>query len=164
MVLGLAPATQGQNSVSKQSSKDSVRRAPDFALETIEEDTVRLRDHRGDVVVLNFWATWCSPCRYEIPGFIELQRQYADQSLQFVGVALQRGAGVDRVRRYAEHMEINYPVGADDGTISEKYGSVQRLPTTFVIGPDGEIRKRFSGVVPIQVLRAGLERMLGNSS
>jgi cytochrome c biogenesis protein CcmG/thiol:disulfide interchange protein DsbE len=68
------------------------------------------------------------------------------------------------VRRYAEDMEINYPVGVDDSTISQKYGGVRRLPTTFVIGPRGKVRKRFPGVVPKRVLQAGLQRLLGGSS
>lgn len=166
-VLGIAilgsPLARGQVPAPNSPPIDSSRIAPDFVLETISGKSFRLSDHRGDVVVLNFWATWCGPCRYEIPRFIELQRRYDDQNLQFVGVALQRGAGAERVRRYAQHIGINYPVGVDDNTISQQYGGVRRLPTTFVIGPQGEIRKRFLGVVPNRVLRTGLKRMLRGS-
>jgi cytochrome c biogenesis protein CcmG/thiol:disulfide interchange protein DsbE len=64
------------------------------------------------------------------------------------------------VRRYVEHMGINYPVGVDDGTIAQKYGGVRRLPTTVVIGPEGTVRQRIPGVVPVKMLRSGLERLL----
>lgn len=159
MAMAAGPAWS-QDSLQADPPSETNPAAPDFSLETIDGDTFRLSQHQGEVVVLNFWATWCGPCRHEIPGFIELQRQHADRGLQFVGVALQRGAGTDAVRRYAEHMGMNYPVGVDDGTIAQKYGGVRRLPTTVVIGPEGTVRQRIPGIVPVKMLRSGLERLL----
>lgn len=138
--------------------------APDFTLETIDGDTFQLTEHRGNVVVINFWATWCPPCRREIPGFIELQQEHGSRGLQFVGVALQRGAGAEAVRAFAREFQINYPVGVDDGTIAKKYGGVQRLPTTFVIGPQGNIQGRLPGFTPKAKLGPGLEKMLDDAS
>ena len=157
--MAAGPA-RSQDSLQARRPAETNPAAPDFSLETIDGDTFRLSQHQGKVVVLNFWATWCGPCRHEIPDFIELQRQHSDRGLQFVGVALQRGAGTDAVRRYVEHMGINYPVGVDDGTIAQKYGGVRRLPTTVVIGPEGTVRQRIPGVVPVKMLRSGLERLL----
>jgi len=134
--------------------------APDFALPTLSGDTFRLDDHRGEVVVLNFWATWCPPCRREIPDFVSLQRDLGDQGLQFVGVALERSAGPEQVQAFADKMGINYPIGLGDGTIAKKYGGVRGLPMTFVIGPNGEIRRHIPGMTTEDRLRPVLESLL----
>lgn len=138
--------------------------APDFVLNTIDNETFHLRDYRGKVVVLNFWATWCPPCRREIPDLVALQKELGDQGLQIVGVALERDAGVKAVRSFAEKMDINYPVGLGDGSIAQRYGGVRSLPTTFVIGPEGNIRGQIPGLVTEERLRPGLEKLLEGAS
>lgn len=152
-------AAQGE-----QSSDPSSPKAPDFILETLEGDSFRLRDHRGEVVVLNFWGTWCPPCRREIPIFVKLQQEFADQGLQFVGVALERDAGPEKVQAFAEKMNINYPIGLGNGRIAQKYGGVRGLPKTFIIGPEGEIRGHIPGMVTESMLRPGLEKLLEETS
>lgn len=139
-------------------------KAPDFTLKTLDGDTFHLRDHRGEVVVLNFWATWCPPCRREIPDFVKLQRELGDEGLQFVGVALERSAGPEEVRAFVEKMNINYPVGLGDGTIAQKYGGVRGIPRTFVIGPEGKIRGHIPGMATESMLRPGLEKLLEETS
>lgn len=138
--------------------------APDFSLDTVEGDTFRLRDHRGEVVVLNFWATWCPPCRREIPDFVTLQSDLGDEGLQFVGVALERDAGPPEVRDFADKMNINYPVGLGDGSIARKYGGVRSLPMTFVIGPKGQIQKAIPGMTTEDRIRPILEALLEEMS
>jgi peroxiredoxin len=138
--------------------------APTFALRTLSGETFRLEAHRGEVVVLNFWATWCPPCRREIPDFVSLQKDLGDQGLQFVGVALERSAGPEEVRAFADKMGINYPIGLGDGSIAKKYGGVRGLPMTFVIGPDGKIRKHVPGMTTEDRLRPVLESLLQESS
>lgn len=140
------------------------REAPDFTLNPLEGDTFHLQDHRGTVVVLNFWATWCPPCRREIPHFVRMQEELGDRGLQFVGVALERDAGPDDVRAFAEKMGINYPIGMGDGTIAKKYGGVRGLPMTFIIGPEGEIRGRVPGMTTESMLRPKLEALLEEAS
>ena len=140
------------------------REAPAFTLDRLNGDTFRLQEHRGKVVVLNFWATWCPPCREEVPDFVSLQRDLGDQGLQFVGVALERTPDPKAVRAFADEMNVNYPIGLGNGTIAEKYGGVRTLPTTFVIGPEGEIRGRIPGRTTEERLRPALEKLLSETS
>jgi cytochrome c biogenesis protein CcmG/thiol:disulfide interchange protein DsbE len=143
---------------------ETPREAPNFTLDRLNGDTFALEEYRGQVVVLNFWATWCPPCRKEIPDFVRMQRDLGDEGLQFVGVALERSAGPDEVRAFAEKMNINYPIGLGTGSIAQKYGGVRGLPMTFVIGPDGAIRGRIPGRTTESRLRPALETLLEESS
>jgi peroxiredoxin len=138
---------------------DAPTTAPDFTLQTIEGDTFHLNQHQGKVVLVNFWATWCPPCRKEIPDLVALQDDLGDEGLQIVGVALERDAGADEVRQFADEMEINYPVGIGDGSIARRYG-VPGLPTTFVIDRSGTIRGKIPGMVTEERMRPGLTDLL----
>lgn len=135
------------------------RTAPDFTRETVSGETFTLSHHRGEVVVLNFWATWCPPCRAEIPDFVELQDEYADADLHFVGVTVDVD-DVDLVRKYARHFRINYPLIHGDGSLVEKYGGVGTVPTSFIIDRSGEIRYRVPGRIPKDMLRSVLDKLL----
>jgi len=138
----------------------SLQRAPDFALPTMDGDSLRLSDHRGEVVILNFWATWCAPCRKEIPMFVEMQRDLGDEGLQFVGISLdQEGFAV--VQPFAEGMNVNYPMAVDDGTVAPMYGGIPTVPTTFLIGPEGHVHGYAPGLVTESVLRPRVEKLLG---
>lgn len=156
VTIGESESAAGRGLPEAEKTED----APDFSLETLEGNTFRLRDHRGKVVVLNFWATWCPPCRREIPDFVALQRDLGEEGLQFVGVALERDAGPPEVRAFADEMDINYPVGLGDGSIARKYGGVRSLPMTFVIGPEGQIQKTIPGMTTEDRIRPVLEALL----
>lgn len=157
--FGNGPAAREASIVSMTASDDDLQPAPDFALPTLAGDTFRLAEHRGKVVVLNFWATWCAPCRHEIPDFIALQRELGDAGVQFVGVSLDE-EGFDVVRPYAEEMEINYPIVHDAGGVAVRYGGIRVVPTTFLIGPEGNVRGYAPGMVTEEVLRPKLEELL----
>ena len=118
--------------------------APDFALTNLAGTTVRLSDFKGKIVLLDFWATWCAPCREEIPGFIQLQKQYSGRGFTVLGIALDDdGAAV--VRPLAQKLGVNYPLVIGNTQVAASYGGIQAVPTAFLIGRDGRILKTFVG-------------------
>jgi peroxiredoxin len=136
--------------------------APDIQLETLEGDTVRLSEYRGKVVVLNFWATWCPPCRREIPDLMRLQDRFGSRGLRVIGVSLDR-EGKAVVQRYVDDVGIDYTVGIDDGSIAQAFGGVPALPTTYIIGRSGRIRGRVPGLATEAMLASGLRGLLNES-
>ena len=120
--------------------------APDFELETLEGKKVHLSDYRGKAVLLNFWATWCPPCKIEMPWFVELQKQYGPQGFVVLGVAMD-DAGKDTIAKFTAQMGLNYPTLLGSDKVADSYGGVDALPTTFYIGRDGKIVSRVFGLV-----------------
>jgi peroxiredoxin len=121
--------------------------APDFQLTDVRTGKpVRLSDYRGKAVLLNFWATWCPPCKVEIPWFVDLQKHYEAQGFAVLGVAVLDDSGQQEIAKFANEMSINYPVLLDTVAVSDQYGNVEALPTTFYIGRDGRIVKRVFGL------------------
>jgi peroxiredoxin len=122
------------------------RTAPNFELRDINTgQPVKLSDYRGKAVLLNFWATWCPPCKEEIPWFVDLQKQYAQDGLVILGVAMD-DAGQRKIAEFSKQMGINYPVLLGTDQVADLYGGVEDLPTTFYIGRDGKIVDRLFGL------------------
>jgi thiol-disulfide isomerase/thioredoxin len=119
--------------------------APDFALQSLDGKTVHLSDFRGKAVLLNFWATWCTPCRLEMPWFVELEKQYGPQGLQVVGVAMD-DAGPDKIAKFAKDMGVNYPVLLGKESVGDEYGGLEYLPTSFYLDRDGKVVQRVFGL------------------
>jgi cytochrome c-type biogenesis protein len=119
--------------------------APDFTLESLDGQNVTLSNLRGKAVLLNFWATWCTPCKIEMPWFVELQRQYGPQGLQIVGVAMDDADKGD-IAEFAKKMGVNYPVLLGKEAVGDAYGGVPALPESFFIGRDGKIVDRIIGL------------------
>jgi thiol-disulfide isomerase/thioredoxin len=119
--------------------------APDFTLERLDGGSLKLSDLRGKAVLLNFWATWCGPCKIETPWLVELQKQYASQGLQVVGVAMD-DSGKEDIEKFAKDMGVNYPVVLGKEAVGEEYGGVPALPESFFIGRDGKIVDRIIGL------------------
>ena len=140
------PQTSGA-SISGSNAALKGKPAPDFQLTDLDGNSVRLADLRGKAVLLNFWATWCPPCKIEMPWFVDIQKQYGPQGLQIVGVAMDEGNAHDAVAKFAKEMGLNYTVLLGNDKVADQYGGVDALPTTFYIGRDGKIVTRVFGLV-----------------
>ncbi|HVP51636.1 MAG TPA: TlpA disulfide reductase family protein [Terriglobales bacterium] len=134
--------------------------APDFALKGLDGKQVRLSDYRGKAVLLNFWATWCAPCKIEMPWFVDLQKQYASQGLQVIGVAMD-DSGEETIAKFAKEMGVNYPVLVGKEAVGDAYGGVEFLPTTFIIDRQGKVVDRVFGLVGRGEFEDNIKKALG---
>jgi thiol-disulfide isomerase/thioredoxin len=122
-----------------------VTTAPDFTLDSLDGKSLRLSDLRGKAVLLNFWATWCGPCKIEMPWLVELQNQYGPQGFQVVGVAMD-DSSKDDIAKFAKDMGVNYPVLLGKEAVGDEYGGVPALPESFLISRDGRIVDKIIGL------------------
>ena len=131
--------------------------APDFALQDLQGNKVSLSDFKGKVVILDFFASWCPPCKEEIPDFIALQNSYGKEGFSMMGVSL---TDLNDTKNFAVKMGVNYPLLIDDGKASVAYGPIRSIPTTFVIGKDSKIAKVYIGYRPKEVFEADIKELL----
>ena len=120
--------------------------APQFALKDINGRIVRLSDYKGRVVLINFWATWCPPCRAEMPDLVRLQREHAKRGLQIIGITYPPESKA-RVRRFARSLKVNYPIILGTSQIKDRFSSEGILPLTVVINRDGKVNDIISGIL-----------------
>jgi cytochrome c biogenesis protein CcmG/thiol:disulfide interchange protein DsbE len=133
--------------------------APAWNLKDLDGKSVQLSDFKGKVVILDFWATWCPPCRAEIPNFVQLQTQYKDKGLVVVGISVDEG-GPAVVSAFAKAQNINYPIVMGDESVSTAYGNIQAIPTTFVIDPSGNIVNRHEGFTEKSTFESEIQKLL----
>ena len=137
--------------------------APEFALKDANGQTVHLSDYRGKVVLLDFWATWCGPCKIEIPWFQEFERQNKDKGFAVIGVAMDE-EGWDVVKPFAKYVGINYRLVIGDETITQLYGGVEAMPTTFLIDREGRIASVHVGLSSKHDFEDEIQELLRDSS
>jgi thiol-disulfide isomerase/thioredoxin len=150
------PAT-GASAVCDPKAK---KKAPDFELSDYMGKKVRLADYKGKVVFVNFWATWCGPCKYEIPMFVDLQQRYGAQGLSFLGISVDDP--VEELKPFVDQYKINYPVlvGLGREEVQEAYGPMIGIPVTVVIGRDGDVCTRYFGLRPKDRFEADIKSLL----
>lgn len=136
--------------------------APDFTLRTPDGEPFTLSEHRGRVVLINFWATWCPPCVVEVPELVRLQEELRDEGLVVVGVSQDAGpAAFDDVRDFGRMFAVNYPLVLDPGQqVGQRYDGARTLPTTVVVDRDGRIHARQHGLLDRRALLALLDGLL----
>ncbi len=132
--------------------------APDFARADLAGRLVRLTDYRGKLVLLNFWATWCAPCRKEMPLFSKWQRDYGAQGLQIVGVSMDDD--VTLVKQLLAQRPVQYPVVMGDAKLGAQFGGVLGLPLSFLIDAQGRIVARYQGESDLASMEAKLKELL----
>jgi len=130
----------------------------DFTMKDMDGKGVSLADYKGKVILLDFWATWCVPCKYEIPSFVKLQEQYAKDGLQVIGVSVDDT--VEKLRPFVKEYKMNYPVlqglGHDD--VQEAYGPIWGIPISILISRDGKICTKHAGLPPVSAANEPLEK------
>lgn len=147
---GLAQEGRAQSLVGKA--------APVFTRRDLSGRLIHMRRLRGQVVLLNFWATWCAPCLNEMPAFDAWRRQFGAQGLAVIGISMDDDAAA--ARRMAERLKIEYPVAMGDARLAESYGRVLGLPKTFLIGRDGKVLAEFEGETDLKALEAAVKAAL----
>jgi peroxiredoxin len=131
--------------------------APGFTLVDVNGRSVSLVDFKGKVVVLDFWATWCPPCKREIPDFIKLQSEYGPKGVQIVGIALDQP---EKVRTFVRDNGMNYPVLLGTDEVSAHYGGVESIPTTFIIDKAGRIVTKYEGFRSKETFESQIKKLL----
>ena len=157
IALAGVPAVRGLAGADPSRTPAARRPAPDFSRLDLDRREIRLGAYRGKVVLLNFWATWCSPCLAEIPRFAEWQRKFAGR-LQVVGVSMDDEE--PPVRAAYKKYGLNYPVVMGDEKLGELYGGVLGLPMTFLIDGSGRIRFRHEGATDLDVIEREIRELL----
>ena len=157
----LEGCSTGPTTVKAASVKDDKDRhtAPDFALKDADGKTVHLADYKGKVVLLDFWATWCGPCRIEIPWFEEIERTRKDKGFEVLGVSMDEN-GWEDVKPFLAQMKVNYRVVIGDDPTTQAYGGVDSLPTTFLIDREGKIAAIHIGLAGRKDFEDGVEELL----
>lgn len=140
-------------------SESELGALPTFDLQDLEGNSVTDRDLEGKVALINFWATWCGPCKIEMPWFVDFQRKYKDREFTVVAISLDED-GWDPVRAFAEEFELNFPVVLGDDSVAEDFGGVWALPTTLIVDRAGSISFRHTGLVSRSQYERQIEEML----
>jgi peroxiredoxin len=137
--------------------------APDFQLKSLDGRSVKLSDLRGKPVLLNFWATYCAPCRVEMPWLVDLYRQYRPQGLEMLGVAIDDIADQAEVAKFAKERNVNYTILLGTNSVADSYGGLRLLPQTLFISRDGRVVSSTIGIKDKSALEDGIKSVLNGS-
>ena len=152
------------NSSSNSSDENSAfdnQQAPDFTLVDTKGEKISLQNYRGKIVIIDFWATWCPPCRRGIPDLIQIQKEFKNK-VAVIGISLDTDTKKDVVP-FMKNMGINYTVVYANSQVIQDYGNVEAIPTSFVISKDGKIVNQHIGLTPKETYISEINKLLGNS-
>ncbi len=158
IATGCSTTPRAVSAASVKADKDR-KPAPDFALKDVDGKVVHLADYKGKVVLLDFWATWCSPCKVEIPWFMEMQRKNKDKGFEVLGIAMD-DEGWEAVKPFVADLGVNYRIVIGTDTTAEQYGGVDALPTTFLIDRTGKIAAVHVGLTSKKDFEDGVQELL----
>ena len=131
-----------------------------FTLKDVDNKDVKLASFKGKVLIVDFWATWCGPCKLEIPGFVDLQNRYSSKGVQFIGVSVDDK--LEQLKPYVAEYKMNYPVlqGLGHEDMQDAFGPIWGIPTTIVIGRDGKICKKHTGMASKEKFEQEIKSLL----
>lgn len=152
------PGAQSNPDAVSQAPQSNFKPAPDFTLVSIKGDTIRLSDYKGKVIILDFWATWCPPCKEEIPHFKKLFAEKHETGLMIIGIVV--NDEVSEVKRFVSENAVNYPVAMGNPQVEKAYGGINAIPTTFIIGKDMTIRQKVVGYREFSFFKKEVEKLL----
>ena len=158
LLAGCSSSPRTVRAASLKPGKDR-QKAPDFELKDANGQTVRLSDYKGKVVLLDFWATWCGPCKIEIPWFEEFERENKDKGFAVLGVAMDDD-GWNAVKPFAKERSINYRLVLGDDKVADLYGGLEALPTTLLIDRNGYIAAVHIGLSGKNDFEDGIQELL----
>jgi peroxiredoxin len=169
MQAQLIPVTPGDNTSS--ANPDAIdgmadlrgKPAPDFILTSLDGQKISLADLKGKAVLVNFWATWCAPCKVEMPWFAEFQQKYGGQGFQALGIATDNPSR-DEMLKVAGRAGVNYPLMLADGKVGKAFGGVDFLPESFYIGRDGKVVEETSGLGSKDEVEANIKKALATGA
>jgi len=161
LTLELPDSDVGTASAAGAMCDATAKPAPlNFTLKDMQNKDVKLADFKGKVIVLDFWATWCGPCKLEIPGFVDLQAKYGARGLQFIGISVDDK--LEQLKPYVAEYKMDYPVlqglGHDD--VQDAFGPIWGIPTTIVIGRDGNICRKHQGLAGRDLFEREIKSLL----
>lgn len=134
-------------------------KAPNFSLKSVDGKTIKLSDYKGKIVILDFWATWCPPCRRGVPDLISIQKEFK-KDVVVIGISLDREKTIKDVPGFMKDYGINYPVVYGDDKVTIDYGGIRSIPTSFVIDKKGNVVDSHIGLVPKEVFTDKIKELL----
>ncbi|MBT8379418.1 MAG: TlpA family protein disulfide reductase [Ignavibacteria bacterium] len=137
-------------------------KAPDFQLSTLDGEIIRLSDYLGKIIIVDFWATWCGPCRMAIPELVELQTEHEDE-LVIIGISLDQPYTQRNLKQFIDQYGINYPIVLGTMEVVQAYGNIRGIPTSFIIDRDGDVVDKFTGYVPKSHYTTVIDPLLSSS-
>jgi peroxiredoxin len=163
LMLVFAYKMTGKSPLTVAAPTGAGKPAPDFTLQSIDGQTFHLADLRGKAVVVNFWATWCEPCKIEMPWFVELQKQYGPAGLQILGISADEGTSIDELEKFAKGMGVNYPVLLGKEKVAQEYGGIQFLPVTVYVDRNGNVVDKVFGLKGRAEIEDDIKKALGQN-